>query len=219
MVKEKTYKVVHNMEAKYKSLNNFINYCKKIKTKQKLYASFGKIYTIDLQDLHNKYELAKKQSSMVVEIDDVAVKTSALYTSILDFQTALYTKPTKNIKNCKKLFNILYSQKDNMFDEYDIIWYAFKKPDNKQKNYVKNQKDLETYYKQKEDAKFYEFYENLESIEQKCGTDFKKEIEEICPLANKYSYCWNKQQILGFAKVIEEKIKTEDKAEKVVLAK
>ena len=266
MVKEKTYKVVHNMEAKYKSLNNFINYCKTIKTKQKLYASFGKIYAIDLQDLHNKYELAKKQSSMVVEMDDVALNASALYTSILDFQTALYTKPTKNIKNCKKLFNILYSQKDNMFDEYDIIWYAFKKPDdkimvvpaiymvcetqldpnnkelkgfvprfydflsdqyytlsnnpdNKQKNYVKNQKDLEAYYKQKEDAKFYEFYENLESIEQKCGTDFKKEIEEICPLANKYSYCWNKQQILGFAKVIEEKIKTEDKAEKVVLAK
>ena len=92
-----------------------------MKTKQKLYASFGKIYAIDLQDLHNKYELAKKQSSMVVEIDDVAVKASALYTSILDFQTALYTKPTKNIKNCKKLFNILYSQKDNMFDEYDII--------------------------------------------------------------------------------------------------
>ena len=254
------------MEGKYKSLNNFINYCNKIKTKQKLYASFGKIYKVDLQNLRNRYELAKKQSNMVAEIDDVAVKAHDLYKNIFSTQMVLYTTPTKSEKNCKKLFDIAYSQKDILFDEYDIVWFVFKKPNkkiivvptlymvcetqmdinnktskgfvprlydflsnqyytlsnnptNKEDNYTKNQSDLETYYKQKENAKFYDFCPNLEIVEQKCGTDFKKEIEEICPLGNKYSYCWNKQQILGLANVIEQKIENEDKVEKSFLVK
>lgn len=117
-------------EAKFRKLKKFSNYCKNIEAKQKLYQFFGRVYIFDLEEFKVKYNHVVERSQYVVPIDKARLEADAHYKKVLDFQNNILQNPIKNLSDCKKVFEIKYSFKDQYFDENKLGWFVVKENDN-----------------------------------------------------------------------------------------
>ena len=117
------------VENKYEKLKTFITYCKSIEKKQKLYQFFGRAYVFDLKEFTSLYNYVSNRSLYVAAIDKVRLNADDYYRRIKDFQHKVLANPVKNMSDCKKLFGISYTFKDEFFDENKLNWYVVKQDD------------------------------------------------------------------------------------------